>query len=147
MATATKSTRAASQKKGGANRKASRAKKAKPKIPDPTDRAANAAAAAAAAAKGTKAAGQAAGAVVSRAKRPLIIGGAAVAGVAGGLALRRHATAGRRRSPLSGPNLPMRDGRLDLGAMANGAQRLGELGQQLGDLAAVFGQADKKAKR
>jgi hypothetical protein len=55
--------------------------------PSPLDRRANAAAAAAHAAKGTKAAGQAVGALASRARKPLVVVGAAAAGVAGGLAL------------------------------------------------------------
>jgi hypothetical protein len=61
-----------------------------PDVPDPMNRGANAVAAAAHAANGTKAAGQALGALTSVAKKPLIIGGAAVAGVAGGLALSKR---------------------------------------------------------
>jgi hypothetical protein len=61
-----------------------------PDVPDPMNRGANAVAAAAHAAKGTKAAGQALGSLTSVAKKPLIIGGAAVAGVAGGLALSKR---------------------------------------------------------
>jgi hypothetical protein len=71
--------------------KRSVAKKAAPKAPDPLNRSANAAAAAAHAAKGTVAAGQAVGALASLAKKPLIIGGAAAAGVAGGVALSKRA--------------------------------------------------------
>jgi hypothetical protein len=54
-------------------------------------RGANAAAAAAHAAKGTRAAGQAVGALAGVAKKPLIIGGAAAAGIAGGLAISKRA--------------------------------------------------------
>jgi hypothetical protein len=61
-----------------------------PDVPDPVNRGANAVAAAAHAAQGTKAAGQALGALAGVARKPLIIGGAAVAGVAGGLALSKR---------------------------------------------------------
>jgi hypothetical protein len=54
------------------------------------NRGANAVAAASHAAQGTKAAGQALGALAGVARKPLIIGGAAVAGVAGGLALSKR---------------------------------------------------------
>ena len=77
--------RSATKKAGSA------ARKAKDEVPDPVSRGANAAAAAAHAAKGTMAAGQALGALVSVAKKPLLIGGAAVAGVAGGVALSKRA--------------------------------------------------------
>jgi hypothetical protein len=53
-------------------------------------RGANAAQAAAHAAKGTVAAVKAVGGLASLAKKPLIIGGAAAAGVAGGLALTKR---------------------------------------------------------
>jgi hypothetical protein len=62
-----------------------------PDVPDPVNRGANAVAAAAHAANGTKAAGQALGSLAVVARKPLIIGGAAVAGVAGGLALSKRA--------------------------------------------------------
>lgn len=58
--------------------------------PDPVDRKANAVAAAAHAAKGTRAAGQAVGALTARARKPLIVGGGALAGVAAGLALSKR---------------------------------------------------------
>jgi hypothetical protein len=65
----------------------------------------------------------------------LLVGGAAVAGVAGGIALRKRGNG--RRSPLDKLNLLRRDGKLDFDAIANGAQRVGELGRQIGDLAAA----------
>ena len=60
------------------------------KVPNPVGRGANAAAAAVHAAKGTRAAGQAIGAIAGRAKKPLIVTGAAVAGVAAGLTLSKR---------------------------------------------------------
>jgi hypothetical protein len=62
-----------------------------PEAPDPMGRGANAVAAATHAAHGTKAAGQALGALAGVARKPLIIGGAAIAGVAGGLVLSKRA--------------------------------------------------------
>jgi hypothetical protein len=56
----------------------------------PLGRGANAAAAAAHAAKGTRAAGHAVGALAGRVRKPLVIGGAAVAGIAGGLAVSKR---------------------------------------------------------
>jgi hypothetical protein len=95
MAAATKGKRSASKAKGRASSKSkkagSAARKAAPEIPDPVSRGANAAAAATHAAKGTMAAGQAVGALASLVRKPLIIGGAAAAGVAGGVALSKRA--------------------------------------------------------
>jgi hypothetical protein len=65
-------------------------RKAASDLPDPTSRGANAVAAATHAAKGTKAAGQALGALAARGRKPLIIGGAAVAGMAGGFAVSKR---------------------------------------------------------
>jgi hypothetical protein len=73
-----------------AKRAGSAARKAASDVPDPTSRGANAVAAATHAAKGTKAAGQAVGTLAARGRTALIIGGAAVAGVAGGLALSKR---------------------------------------------------------
>jgi hypothetical protein len=86
----TKKTRSP-KKAGSATKKAgSAARTAAPEMPDPVNRGANVAAAAAHAAKGTKAAGQAVGALASIARKPLIIGGAAVAGAVGGVALSKR---------------------------------------------------------
>jgi len=93
MAQATKSKRGGAKSKTAKSKAGSASKTARKtasKAPDPTSRAANAAVAAAHAAKGTKAAGQAVGVVAARVRKPLIIGGAAVAGVAGGLALSKR---------------------------------------------------------
>jgi hypothetical protein len=59
--------------------------------------AANAAEARSAAIAGTKAAGKALSAAARRSKTPLIGGGAAIAGFAGGLAILRHERGGRTR--------------------------------------------------
>jgi hypothetical protein len=94
MATATKGKRQGSKARSKASAKTKKAgtatRKAAPEVPNPMNRGANAVAAAAHAARGTKAAGQALGALASIARKPLLIGGAAIAGVAGGLALSKR---------------------------------------------------------
>ena len=95
MAAATRGKRggAGTKRKTSAKAKTagSTAKKAKAEVPDPVSRGANAAASAAHAAKGTMAAGRAVGSLTSLVRKPLIIGAAAAAGVAGGVALSKRA--------------------------------------------------------
>jgi hypothetical protein len=142
---ARKASGAAKKSKSTARKSKSTVREARPRVPNPADRGANAAAAAAAAAKGTKAASHAVAAVATRAKKPLIVGGAAVAGVAGGIALRHRGGAGRRRLPFG---LQMRNGNLDLSSIASGAQRVGQIGQQISELAAAADRASGgKSKR
>ena len=94
---ASKKSGSASRKAGSATKKAGSAgKKAgsaarKADVPDPVNRGANAAAAAAHAAKGTFGACDWLAHLASLARKPLIIGGAAIAGVAGGVALSKRA--------------------------------------------------------
>ena len=91
--------------------------------------AANAAMAGKSAAAGTRAAGKAARIAVSEAKVPLITGGAALAGLAGGLAVLR------RRNDFRS------NGVLDLDKLISGAQRLGSFGEEVGELAAALQRA------
>src|SRR3954447_13331565 len=80
----------------------------------------NAAAAKQAAAAGTRAAGLAVTGAAQRAKVPLMMGGAAAAGLAGGLvAIRARA---KRRQP-----------KLDLSAVGSAAKQLSELTGQVAD--------------
>jgi hypothetical protein len=60
---------------------------------------------------------------------PLITGGAAAAGLAGGLAVIRRRANGRRR------------GGIDLDGVISGMQRLGSFGEELGQLAKAMQQA------
>ena len=126
------------KKSGAAKRTATRSAKkprARPqaeKLPERAEAAANAAAAGKAAVAGTKAAGRAVAVVAERGKKPLIVGGAAMAGVLAGLiALRRN---GGSNHLGSGRWIPMRDGRLDLDAIAEAAKTAGSFGQQLSDI-------------
>ena len=89
----------------------------------------NATAARHAAAAGTRAAGKAAALAMRRARVPLVIGGAAVAGAVGGLAVRSR----QRQRP-----------KLDLHAVESTAKRVSELTGQIGTVAAAMQrQADR----
>jgi hypothetical protein len=101
----------------------------------------HAAAAQKAAAAGTRAAGKAVGVLAERAKVPLALGGAAVAGIAGGLAVRNRARSRRR-----GFGLALGDGKLDLDSLAGAAKRLGAFSNQVGEVAAAM-QQDGQKKR
>ena len=94
--------------------------------------AANAAQAQLHALAGTRAAGKAVSAATSRARTPLIAGGAALAGLAGGLALinraRNGSGLGRRSS---------KDGAFDLDSIASAAKRLSSFGDQVGVIASA----------
>jgi hypothetical protein len=97
-----------------------------------------------AAVAGTKAAGHAVAGAVGRARTPLIVGGALIAGVVGGVAAKSRAglRPGRRR--LAGAPLPTWGGKLDLDAVASTARRVSVLGQQVADVAAAFQAADER---
>ena len=101
-----------------------------------------------AAANGTKAAGRAVMAAGQGLKTPLIMGGAAVAGVAGGLAVRRLNSGSRSgRTRLGDISLPIRDGRLDLDGIASAAKRVGAFGEQLGNVSeALKGASSEKSR-
>jgi hypothetical protein len=147
-----RTTKGAKSKTGAAKRTGrakaqSSAQKSASSAPSPTDAAANAAAAKVAALNGTRAAGKALAAAVERAKTPLIVGGAATAGVVGGLAIHRRNSRSRLGlNGLSGIPLPVRDGRLDLDAIAAAAHRAGSLGQQLHEIGNALEHAQKGRK-
>jgi hypothetical protein len=108
---------------------------AKARPPDPSKQtpAANAAVAKTAAIAGTKAAGRAVAVAAERVKTPLIVGGAATAGVIGGLIVHRRSSRSGRNG-FSRIHLPLRDGKLDLSTIAAAAHKAGELGQQANEL-------------
>jgi hypothetical protein len=96
---------------------------------------------------GAHAAGKAISIAASRAKTPLIAGGAAIAGLAGGLAVIR-----RRRATEPGLIERLRDaaggdGALDLEAIADAARRLGSVSGQVGDVVAAMQKAGEASKR
>jgi hypothetical protein len=120
-------TKSTSAKTAGGARKNARSRK----TPD------NAAAAREAAAAGTRAAGKALAGVARQAKVPLVIGGAATAGLVGGLAVRARAKRSSRRFG-GGLPLPMRDGKLDLEAIEAAAKRLSSVTNQIGEIAGAM---------
>lgn len=136
MAQGTKTkSRSSARTAAGNGRKAKSAAQHAPRgASAPVGRAANIVAAQQAAATGTKAAGRAVAAAASEAKAPLIIGGAAVTGVVGGLMATRHRRR-PKRSPLGG--LLRRDGSLDLESVASAARRLGSLSESVAEMAAT----------
>ena len=71
---------------------------------------------------------------VSRAKVPLIAGGAAAAGLAGGLAALNRRRGARR------------NGSFDLDGMITAAQRLGSFGEEIGRAATVIQRATEGSK-
>jgi hypothetical protein len=149
----------------------SRAKSAGSSTASRTKRAASAngasAAAPAAAAKdaavaGTKAAGKAVSTAASKVKTPLMVGGAAIAGVVGGAAIRskiQSNRAGPVRKRLNGfhmPNMPKPGKAIDVAKLrksvdfdrvADTAERVGSYGRQVGEVAGAVERASKAAKK
>ena len=142
-----KSSKRSTTSKGATKRSPSAAKKAPSaakKAPSAAKGASEAAAARQAAVAGTKAAGRAVATATERAKTPLIVGGAAVAGVVGGLVVKRLNNGSRSSGMrLRDIPLPIRDGKLDLDAVASAAQSVGSFGQQLGDVANALKRVQK----
>jgi hypothetical protein len=93
---------------------------------------ANLALAGKAATSGTRAAGTAISLAASRARVPLIAGSAAVAGMAGGLAVLRRRQGARR------------NGGFDLNSLLSAARHAGEYGEEVGQLAALIQRAIDK---
>ncbi|MFL5871598.1 MAG: hypothetical protein ACJ75R_10980 [Solirubrobacterales bacterium] len=112
-----------------------------------------------AAVEGTKAAGRAVGAAVSKAKTPLIVGGAAVAGVVGGAALRDRLAKNRSNglvgklkgiSMPSGPAKPDLQGmikKIDFDKVSSAAERVGTYGRQVDEVAGAVKRASESAKK
>jgi hypothetical protein len=140
--TAKRTAKTAKRNGSGAKSTAKRASKGAGAAAEPR---VNAIAAKDAAAAGTKAAGKAVAAAASKAKTPLIVGGAAIAGVAGGLVAKNRVSSSKRgRRPRF--SLPTRDGKLDLDAVASAARRVGAMGEQVGEIANALERAGLSKK-
>jgi len=89
---------------------------------------------------GTRAAGRAVATAASRAKGPLILSGAAAAGIAGAVAARNRGGSFqlKKRRRLGGIALPKRNGKVDLDSVASAAQSVASLGQQVADVASAL---------
>jgi len=147
MAQATKSSnRKGSSGRSGQAKRASRS--AATQASGPTGAVGEAIAARRAAVAGTKAAGRAAAAAARQGKIPLVLGGAALAGVAG-VAIKNRATARRprRRSRLVDAVRPLRDAELDLEAVASGARRLSAFSARVANVAAAAEEFGKTSRR
>ena len=85
--------------------------------------------------------------IASKAKTPLVAAGAVLAGIAGGLAMRSQNH--KSRNPLkkmSAPSITDSIGKIDLDSLTSAAQRVGKIGQQVGDVAEAAEKARKKHK-
>jgi hypothetical protein len=78
--------------------------------------------------------------LASKAKGPLLAGGAALAGVAGGVALKSRSQNRRPINRLKSVSLP----KVDLDSLTSAARQVRSIGEQVGDLADA---ADKTRKK
>jgi len=128
-------------------------KAAEPEVPDSP-----AAAARQAASAGTKAAAMAVGAALAKAKTPLAVGGATVAGVAGGLLLKDRVSQSRSRKltrRIKSVSLPKPPKNVDLDTLrkidfdqvSKAAQRVGNYGRQVNEVATAVQRASESAKK
>ncbi|HEX6586374.1 MAG TPA: hypothetical protein VF052_06450 [Solirubrobacterales bacterium] len=97
------------------------------------------------------AAGEKVSNVASKAKAPLIAVGAAVAGVAGGVALKSRNQQRKPLSKLHAPSLPKSVkkidlSKIDLDAITSAANRVRSIGEQVGDVADAAEKTRKKHK-
>ena len=95
--------------------------------------------------------GKRVGDLASKAKTPLVAGGAALAGIAGGVALKSRTENRRpverlrfRALPKSFRNIDL--SKVDLDAVTDAARRIRSLGEQVGDVADAAEKTRKKHK-
>jgi hypothetical protein len=89
--------------------------------------------------------------VASKAKGPLLAGGAALAGVAGGIALKSRDQNRRPIKRLTSVQLPksvrnLDFGKLDVDKVTKAARRVQSIGEQVGDVADAAEKTRKKHK-
>ena len=89
--------------------------------------------------------------LASKAKAPLLAGGAALAGVAGGVALKSRNQKRRPLKRLSSVSLPkslknVDLGKVDLDSLTSVARQVGSIGEQVGDVADAADKTRKKHK-
>ena len=98
---------------------------------------------------GTKASGRAAADVASKAKVPLIAGGAAIVGAAAGVVLKDRVGPSKSKNPLKrldGMSMPKSVAKLDLDTVKSAADRVSAYGQQASDIAGVIEKTRQKNK-
>jgi hypothetical protein len=89
--------------------------------------------------------------LASKAKTPLMAGGAALAGIAGGVALKSRNDSRRPLKSLRSVSLPKSVknidlGKLDLNTITSAARRVQSIGEQVGDVADAADKTRKKHK-
>ena len=84
--------------------------------------------------------------LASKAKTPLLAGGAAIAGVAGGVALKSRNDSRRPLKALRSVSMPKSLKNIDLDQMIEVGRQARTLGQQVGDVADTAAKARKKLK-
>jgi len=84
--------------------------------------------------------------MASKAKGPLLAGGAALAGVAGGVALKSRDQGRRPLDRLKGVQLPKSVKNLDLEQVIDAGRKVRSIGEQVGDVADTAAKTRKKHK-
>jgi hypothetical protein len=80
----------------------------------------------------------------SKAKTPLVAGGAALAGIAGGVALKSRNSSKRPIKGLKAVQLPKSLKEVDLDKLIEAGRRVRSIGEQVGDVADTAEKAHKK---
>ena len=101
--------------------------------------------------KAARGAGSTISSIVSKAKTPLVAAGAAVAGIAGGVALKNRNDSRSPLKKLRAPSMPkslknMDLGKVDLDAIMSAAREVRSIGEQVGDVADAAEKTRKKHK-
>jgi hypothetical protein len=84
--------------------------------------------------------------MASKAKAPLLAGGAALAGLAGGVALKSRTEAKRPTKRFRSVQLPESVRNLDLDQIIDAGRRIRSIGEQVGDVADTAEKTHKKHK-
>jgi hypothetical protein len=93
--------------------------------------------------------------VASKAKIPLVAGGAALAGIAGALVMRDRSTTRNPLKKMSAPSMPkgmskslnkLDPSNVDIDSLTSAGRRVGKIGQQVGAVAEAADWARKKSK-
>jgi hypothetical protein len=84
--------------------------------------------------------------LASRAKTPLLAGGAALAGLAGGVALKSRTESRRPIKRFRAVQLPKSMRNIDLDALIDAGRRVRSIGEQVGDVADTAEKTRKKHK-
>jgi hypothetical protein len=88
--------------------------------------------------------------IASKGKTPLLVGGATLAGIAGGLVMRERNGNGRNPlKKLGGSSVPKAmsgASKIDVDSLTTAAKRVARIGQQVGDVAEAVEKSRKKNK-